>query len=168
MLSLTIKDTKNFMSQLLIKEAFDGLFLSEAVIKTANSYTISGELNKDFFSEEEWNELPEKSYSRWSSVKPFCFQLIKGSKVPSYMKMVFLLPPEQVTKLLSDNQTALTPDDINGLFLNIRTVPFPSLPARLSKFFHLIKPLNTALMPLQRTFYFPMAWTLKKSEPASS
>lgn len=27
MLSLTIKDTKNFMSQLLIKEAFDGLFL---------------------------------------------------------------------------------------------------------------------------------------------
>ena len=56
MLSLTIKDTKNFMSQLLIKEAFDGLFLSEAVIKTANSYTISGELNKDFFSEEEWNE----------------------------------------------------------------------------------------------------------------
>ena len=120
MLSLTIKDTKNFMSQLLIKEAFDGLFLSEAVIKTANSYTISGELNKDFFSEEEWNELPEKSYSRWSSVKPFCFQLIKGSKVPSYMKMVFLLPPKQVAKLLSDNQTALTPDDINGLFLNIK------------------------------------------------
>ena len=36
------------------------------------------------------------------------------------MKMVFLLPPEQVTKLLSDNQTALTPDDINGLFLNIK------------------------------------------------
>lgn len=88
MLSLTIKDTKNFMSQLLIKEAFGRLFLSEAVIKTANSYTISGELNKDFFSEEEWNELPEKSYSRWSSIKPFCFQLIKGSKVPSYMKMV--------------------------------------------------------------------------------
>ena len=120
MLSLTIKDTKNFMSQLLIKEAFDGLFLSEAVIKTANSYTIRGELNKDFFSEEEWNELPEKSYSRWSSIKPFCFQLIKGSKVPSYMKMVFLLPPKQVAKLLSDNQTALTPDDINGLFLNIK------------------------------------------------
>ena len=63
------------MSQLLIKEAFDGLFLSEAVIKTANSYTTSGELNKDFFSEEEWNELPEKSYSRWSSIKPFCFRL---------------------------------------------------------------------------------------------
>ena len=40
MLSLTIKDTKNFMSQLLIKEAFDGLFLSEAVIKTANSYCL--------------------------------------------------------------------------------------------------------------------------------
>lgn len=170
MLSLTIKDTKNFMSQLLIKEAFDGLFLSEAVIKTANSYTISGELNKDFFSEEEWNELPEKSYSRWSSVKPFCFQLIKGSKVPSYMKMVFLLPPEQVTKLLSDNQTALTPDDINGLFLNIKYQDgaVSVVTGTSIKVFHLIKPLNTALMPLQRTFYFPMAWTLKKSEPASS
>ena len=60
MLSLTIKDTKNFMSQLLIKEAFDGLFLSEAVIKTANSYTISGELNKDFFSEEEGGDRPSR------------------------------------------------------------------------------------------------------------
>lgn len=59
MLSLTIKDTKNFMSQLLIKEAFDGLFLSEAVIKTANSYTISGELNKDFFPKKNGMNFPK-------------------------------------------------------------------------------------------------------------
>lgn len=91
MLSLTIKDTKNFMSQLLIKEAFDWACFYLKPCKNSHSYTISGELNKDLFSEEEWNELPKSPILRWSSVKPFCFQLIKGSKVPSYMKMVFLL-----------------------------------------------------------------------------
>lgn len=120
MLSLTIKDTKNFMSQLLIKEVFDSFHLSEAVIKTANSYTISGEMNKDFFSEEEFHNLPDQNYTRWTAVKPFCFSLIKGNKVPSYMKIVFLLPKDMVTKLIAESNAGLAFNDINGLFLNIK------------------------------------------------
>lgn len=120
MLSLTIKDTKSFMSQLLIKEVFDVFPLSEAVIKTANSYTISGEINRDFFSEEEFNSLAEKKYTRWNTIKPFCFSLIKGSKVPSYMKIVFLLPEETVTKLITESNAGLAPNDVNGLFWNIK------------------------------------------------
>lgn len=73
------------------------------------------------------------------------------------MKMVFLLPPKQVAKLLSDNQTALTPDDINGLFLNIKYQDgaVSVVTGTSIKVFHLIKPLNTALMPLQGLFIFP-------------
>lgn len=120
MLSLTIQDTKNFMSQLLIKEVFDSFHLSEAVIKTANSYSISGEMNKDFFSEEEFNNLPDQQYTRWTAVKPFCFSLIKGNKVPSYMKIVFLLPEDLVAKLIAESDAGLAFNDINGLFFNIK------------------------------------------------
>lgn len=35
MISLTIKDTKTFMSHLLIKDTFDNMLLSEAAIVTA-------------------------------------------------------------------------------------------------------------------------------------
>lgn len=120
MLSLTVKDTKNFMSQLLIKDTFDRLFLSKAIIKTACCVNIDGELNKDFFSKEEWDNLTEKKYSHWASIKPFCFQLIKGNKVPSYMKIVFVMPCNTTQTILTDNNIELTPDDINGLFINLK------------------------------------------------
>ena len=65
MISLRIKDTKVFMSQLLIKDTFDRMLLSEATIKTACSYTINGQINKEYYSDEEWDNLNnnEKSYS---------------------------------------------------------------------------------------------------------
>lgn len=120
MLALTIKDTKNFMSQLLVKDVFDTFYLSEASIKTANSYTINGEVNRDFFTGEEFEQLTDKKYSRWTSIKPFCFSLIKGSKVPSFMKIVFVLPDELADTLIAENDNGLTTNNINGLFLNIR------------------------------------------------
>ena len=51
MISLRIKDTKVFMSQLLIKDTFDRMLLSEATIKTACSYTINGQINKEYYSD---------------------------------------------------------------------------------------------------------------------
>lgn len=57
MISLRIKDTKVFMSQLLIKDTFDRMLLSEATIKTACSYTINGQINKEYYSDEEWDNL---------------------------------------------------------------------------------------------------------------
>ena len=86
MISLRIKDTKVFMSQLLIKDTFDRMLLSEATIKTACSYTINGQINKEYYSDEEWDNLNnnEKSYSEWSNIKPFCFSLINPEKIPNF------------------------------------------------------------------------------------
>ena len=101
MISLRIKDTKVFMSQLLIKDTFDRMLLSEATIKTACSYTINGQINKEYYSDEEWDNLNnnEKSYSEWGNIKPFCFSLIKGNKVPAAMKLVMLASYELVTDI---------------------------------------------------------------------
>ena len=52
MISLMLKDTRTFMSNLLIKDTFDRMLLSEAVISTAHTYTNNGEINKSVFSEE--------------------------------------------------------------------------------------------------------------------
>ena len=57
MISLILKVTRTFMSNLLIKDTFDRLLLSEAVISTAHTYTINGEINKSFFSEEELSQV---------------------------------------------------------------------------------------------------------------
>ncbi|MDO5402336.1 MAG: DUF5721 family protein [Eubacteriales bacterium] len=120
MISLSIKDVKLFMSHLLIKDTFDSFFLSEADISTANNFTINGNINRDFFSNEEFEALENKKYSLWKMLRPFCFSLIKGNRVPSSMKIIFLLSDSQCNGILSAIDTSLTADDINGLFMNIR------------------------------------------------
>ena len=57
MISLTIKDTKTFMSHLLIKDTFDNMLLSEAAIVTGNTYNINGSINRSFFSDDELASL---------------------------------------------------------------------------------------------------------------
>lgn len=120
MISLSITDVKQFMSHLLIKDTFDTFLLSEANIVTANTFTIQGNINKEFFSDEELKALPNQQYSFWTQIKPFCFSLIKGSKVPSSMKIIFLLSPAQVLSLLETVDTEFTDSEINGLFMNLR------------------------------------------------
>ena len=122
MISLRIKDTKTFMSHLLIKDTFDNFLLSEADIKTSCSHTIDGQVNRPFYSDEEYEELDEdsKRYTFWHTQKPFCFSLIKGSKVPSYMKLVMLLSLKETKTLLDNTDSGLSIDNINGLFINIR------------------------------------------------
>lgn len=120
MISLSIKDIKGFMSHLLIKDTFDDLLLSEATISTANTYTISGSINKSFYSTEELSELPNQDYAYWKSVKPFCFSLIKGNKVPTGMKLIFTLPMDAIETFINNStEDLLSPEQIGGMFLNI-------------------------------------------------
>lgn len=122
MISLKILDLKDFMSKLLISDVFNNFLLSEATITTGNTFTIDGHLNRDFYTSEELEEhnLTEQTISTWETLKPFCFELIKGKKTPLNFKMVFLLSSLNVTKLLEQCKISLTPNDINGLFLNIK------------------------------------------------
>ena len=57
MISLRIKNTKTFMSHLLVKDTFDNFLLSEADIKTSCSHSIDGQINRAFYSDEEWETL---------------------------------------------------------------------------------------------------------------
>lgn len=122
MIALQLPEVKDFMSKLLAGDVFDHFLLNEATITTYNTFTIDGHIKKPFYSQEELEELPfdEKMLSYWKDVKPFCFELIKGKKTPLSFHFVFQLSSQNVTKLLSMNNSSLSSKDLNGLYLNIR------------------------------------------------
>lgn len=120
MISLQLKDTKTFMSHLLIKDTFDSMLLSQAELNMAYSFTIDGSVNKSFYTNEEYEELDNKNYTPWKTIKPFCFSFIKGSKVPSGMKIIFVMPAPVVGRIIEDSKTSLGVADVEGLFINIR------------------------------------------------
>jgi len=125
-----ITNVKQFMNKLLIDSAFDSFLISEAVIKTANSYVIDGHINGGFYSETELSELESlaisenrvfsKKMSRWYQIKPTVFSLIKGKKTPSYFKMSFYLADENIEKLLSSIDTLINAHDIDGLSMIVK------------------------------------------------
>ena len=102
MLAIQIKDIKTFMSKLLSADTFDSFLLEEAQIHTFNTFTIDGYQNRDFYTKEELEdkELFPYEYSQWKDMKGICFQLIKGKKVPTFMKITLHKKPEEVHNLL--------------------------------------------------------------------
>lgn len=103
------------MKHLLLTETFDHFLFIEGEITTFNTFTIDGYLHKDFFEEE-----PPLSFSFWKHLREFCFSIIKGKRTPLQFKFVFSLSPENIAKLISQNELNFHPQDVQGLYLNLR------------------------------------------------
>lgn len=118
MVSYKITDIKTFTTALFIKEVFDRFLVCEAVIQTSNRFHIDGKLQLEYFNDVEKEELDNLEYSLWKQLRPTCFHLIKGTKLPLSFKIVLKLHPTNVEKLL--HQTGLIGRfDIDSLLLNI-------------------------------------------------
>ena len=104
MLAIQIKDVKTFMAKLLNANTFDSFLLEEAQIHTYNTFTIEGYQNRDFYTKEELEdkEMFPYEYSQWKDMKGICFQLIKGKKVPIFMKIILHKKPEDAYTLLEE------------------------------------------------------------------
>ena len=120
MLLLKILDVKMFMSSLLIKNVFDNFLLSELEVMTFNRFTISGKLNTDWYDTEEKELLEELEYSKWESVKPFVYNIVKGRKTPQYMKGVFMLNKENKERIMHRVSSSLSETDVAAFFLNMK------------------------------------------------
>ncbi len=120
MIILSILNIKHFMSKLFVKEAFDSWLVSDITITTHNTFCINGQLNLSFFDDEEQKQLQSHEYSTWKLLRPVCFGIIRGNKSPSFMKLVFQLPEDETNRLIKESSSAYAPEDINGLFINIR------------------------------------------------
>ena len=119
-INIPSSDIKKFMNCLLLKDTFDKFLLEEATITTYNTFTIDGHIQNDFFSTEELDTLPDKTLSAWETIKPHCFNLIKGNKLPVRFKIILKASASYTERLLSENPCGLSLNDIGGLYINIR------------------------------------------------
>lgn len=122
MIALKITDIKDFMSRLLKDTLFDSLWLVEASITTYNTFTIDGNLHRDFFDAAltEALDKSERTHSLWREVKPYCFSIIRGKHTPLHFKIVFQISRANTRQAIADCGCMIAPDDVNGLYLNFQ------------------------------------------------
>ncbi|MCI9167071.1 MAG: hypothetical protein HFH01_02570 [Dorea sp.] len=107
--------TKGCMQHLLLKPTFDSFSLIEGEITTYNTFRIDGFIQKNFFE-----EAPPKDYSTWGDLREFCFNLIRGKRTPLSFRFILSLPRERFADFLDGQGLAVTPADIQGLYLNFK------------------------------------------------
>ncbi len=122
MIALKITNIKHFMSRLLGSGDFDSFLLEEASISTYNTFYIDGHQNKEFYTTEEWADPSIRPYdfSTWQTIRPICFDLIKGTHTPSAFRFVLHLKPEQAESVLAKGDTTVTLSQLKAFVLNIK------------------------------------------------
>ena len=122
MIALKITNIKHFMGKLLGSGDFDSFLLEEALVSTYNTFHIDGHQNRDFYTTEEWEDTAIRPYdfSTWQTMRPICFDLIKGTHTPCAFRFVLHLKPEQAESILSKGDTSVTSQQLKAFVLNIK------------------------------------------------
>ena len=122
MTALKIINVKEFMNTLLLSETFDHFLLSEASITTFATMILDGHACTDFFSPEDegYALTMDDTYVPFSLLRGSCLDFIKGKRTPVSFKFVFLLSKENQQKTLASLHSAFSPEDISGMYLNLR------------------------------------------------
>lgn len=100
MIERKIKETKDFMRKLLTESLWDEWLLTEAVISCDVNYTIDGQVNREYYGEDEEN-VPAGQYVRWERIRPVALSLIRGKHTPLFFRFT-LRPPQSVTGASDD------------------------------------------------------------------
>lgn len=120
MRSIEITNIKGFTAQLFAGTEFDQLLVTEVQINTAVAFTIDGHLDREFVGEEEMQDpANQEGIIRWQKLRPVCFEIIKGKKVPRQFRIVFKMPADMVQQFLQGSGCVIRQDQISGLYLNI-------------------------------------------------
>ncbi|MCI8838439.1 MAG: hypothetical protein HFG74_10305 [Hungatella sp.] len=120
MVALKVEDIKQFTSGLFIGSLFDKFQVREAEIVTFNAFHMDGRIRPGYYTKEETEEKGIGEYSVWESVKPVCFSLIKGKRLPGSFQIVLQLGKKQLESFLAGRQVPVRADQIGGMYLNIR------------------------------------------------
>ena len=120
MIGFQIEDMGAFTRKLFLEKDFDDFLLKEANIVTFNSFTIDGRLHRGFYSAQEQEQMEMNPYSLWSQVRPICFSLIKGKRLPESFQITLEAPPKRLDAFLAECRLQMDAGQIKGLYLNIR------------------------------------------------
>ncbi|GHU62678.1 hypothetical protein FACS189418_4510 [Clostridia bacterium] len=117
MYSTQINQIKTFTKDLFLQENFDFFLLCEAKIHTYFSCFLDGHILKEYYTEEEYINLGQPKLCTWKKLRPFCFSLIKGKKLPQKFQIVLQFPPQFWGKLFAESTNT---QNLSGLYLTIR------------------------------------------------
>lgn len=120
MLALRVEDQKAFTSALFLGERFDSFLVREAAFVTFNRFEIDGHVRSGYYSEDERLENGMEEYSAWKQLRPFCYSLIRGKRLPETFRIVFLLPKAAKERFVLAHAPSLAPDTVGGLYLNVQ------------------------------------------------
>ncbi len=117
---IEVENIKEFTSRLFVGEFFDNFLAVETTIYTATAFIIDGHINKEFVGEEGM-QLPEyaEGIVMWKKIKPICYDIIKGKRVPQKFKMIFKMPSYIVDAFLKRTQLNIDLENVAGLYLNV-------------------------------------------------
>ena len=120
MIALNIEEMKPFTTKLFVGEVFDRFLVKEASVTTFNTFTIDGTVRSGYYSREEQEEMKIGQLSTWAMMKPFCFSLIKGKRLPISFRIILQMSKEGTERFLASRQIPFTSDQVKGLYINIR------------------------------------------------
>lgn len=120
MIALKIHDIKLFMSGLLLHTTFDEFLAKEVEIVTSCTFQIDGKIQKNWFSNDEIEEMENRHYVKWDEIKQHAYQLIKGNKTPLSFRIIFMLSEENKERFIQETGLSFRSEEISGLFLNVR------------------------------------------------
>lgn len=119
MIALRIEDQKAFTSELFVGGTFDAFLVREANITTFNSFSIDGRIRPGYYSAGEAEENGVGEYSAWRVLRPVCYSLIRGKRLPVSFRIVFLLSPDARERFIASHAQKTAPGAVGGLYLNV-------------------------------------------------
>lgn len=93
------------MRLLLTTELFDDWRLTKAQLSCANTWTVDGQINRDYYDRDDAEAEPQSpedsAFSRWSSIRPVILTLIRGKRTPLSFQFLFQEPEhdEQICRI---------------------------------------------------------------------
>lgn len=120
MVALKMEDLKGFTSKLFVRDTFDRWLVREASVTTFNTFTIDGRVRHGYYTDVELEENKIEEFSAWKVIRPVCFSLIKGKKLPGGFRITLQLSPDDTERFLTETGLDYCADQIGGLYLNIR------------------------------------------------
>ena len=114
-----IKEIKEYSNGLFTEERYESFYLFSVKLDSAISYDIDGKINRNYYSEEEFNELPEKEYICWRDIKKTVLGFMKDGKLPVKMKLILMFNKDNVNRLIEMNNIPIHPDNVRALFMNV-------------------------------------------------
>lgn len=75
-------------------------------------------MRRGYYTGEEQGKIGE--FSSWRTIKPVCFSLIRGKRLPETFRIVLCLSEEARSRFVQAHAPGILPEQAGGLYINIQ------------------------------------------------